>query len=81
MGNRREILKEIRMSKNKTLFLRDDVKDLKKKNPVTIHYKLFGKKYVMKPKEWISDDFVYDLWASLGLGWVQDKIAMRHPGA
>lgn len=31
MGNRREILKEIRMSKNKTLFLRDDVKDLKKK--------------------------------------------------
>lgn len=30
MGNMRKIFKEIRMSKNKTLFLRDDVKDFKK---------------------------------------------------
>ena len=74
------------MSKNKTLFLRDDAKrgvKQKTKNKTTlatIDCKLFEEEFVKKPQEGISDDFVYNLWASPGLSQVRSKIAMRHPG-
>ena len=44
---------------------------------ITIDCKLFEEEFV-KLQEWISDESVYDLWASPGLGRVQYKIAMRH---
>lgn len=61
MGNIRKIFKEIRMSKNKMLFLRDGVKDFKKILITTLQTIW---RVGEQPQEWISGDLLYDLWAS-----------------